>query len=433
MNLLTTGKLKYHNIPLNQLIPFTVPAEYHAFSKDTICAIVKTLLDIWVDKHGVFNLPNLNSFEGLRWRWSHNNVAFPNRLAKLLKSEWDFNASDSLLQEIGNMCQVDIIPSSEILFDFTSDLTWKAGDFGDKNSCFWQGRKDIRDAMSKEGNFYALRFFTKAGQPQQPDDFYMMRGLIPTLTTRVTTKYYNDKYSGVARSWLYETRVQVKLKNKVASIPALFLFNGYGMTLPVQAGILSAYLKLERATCVLKNKGKMHGGLYFNGPGFLISSDEAVKAIKYWDFNMADPYENPPTNDPAYVMRPEPGNNPFTSTYLNRIYKHPENREQRKLNQEHMGQHFRNIVWQEDQRNGKMHQRFVVERMINGNASTFRCITNNLQDKYYEKQTLQRLSPEGIDHYKGIKASMKKNGELIRKFKFDPLRVINHHIKNNLL
>jgi hypothetical protein len=155
---------------------------------------------------------------------------------------------------------------------------------------------------------------------------------------------------------------------------------------------------------------------------------------------MADPYEIPPDN-PAFVVRPEPiqREQRLSSHYQNFILKNPSTRQQRKKNQEYAQLAIKDIISQADSSKGKQHQRFTTTRMIQDNQHTFRYIHNSMNDKYTESMVIRRLqtiegnNDKGTQRFKDLKARLKVLTPLMKKLNYDPLRIINHQIKNNLL
>lgn len=420
MNLLNSGKLKYHDVALNRIISHTVPAEHQNFQKDTVALIIREVMDLWWRKHSAFDFPKIEVFRKILWRWLHIDGNFTTRLAKLIKAEWNFNIPVSTLEEIGNLAKNDGAHSGEAFFDITENLDWKAGDFGDGGSCFWAGRKGIRKAMESEGNFYAIRIFEKKPTTTfltVAEDYWGDY----TRRVRVSKNYY-DGYVGIGRSWLYETNIKIKLLGKQQTFPVLILFNSYGSSISTQSLILSSYLNRERGHCTLKNKGKTHGGLYFNGPGYIIGVPIVTRSVNLYDFGLQNEYDAQQataTNNPQHIQvdidKP--------------IYYKPKNLKARKQMNANRLRSKQAKVEGKDSSMGKYHQRYVHLLARHHNINCLR----NIEDALYFAD--RRISGGGAANPKLVELKTKLDSlkPIYKKLDYDPIKIINHHIKNHLL
>jgi len=423
MNLLQSGKLKHHNVPLNHLIAFTVPAEYHNFSKTVITSIAEDLIKLWEGKHGVFNIPNLQVLKEISWRWVTSEGNFTTRLAKQIKAAWDLNIPSNILEQIGNTAKTDYVPAKEVYFDITNNFDWKSGDFGDGGSCFWQGRKDIREAMKKEGNFYALRIF----QPMQREDFLGPRDGWFGMRTRANSKIFYPGYEGVGRSWLYETNIQLRLQGKLTPFPVIILFNSYGANISAQSLVLAAYLNKERGHCALTNKGKQHGGLYVNGPGYIIGTSVVTRSVNKFDFGLQNPYDLVMAGNPA----PEPTiigefeNAPGGGIRRKKLRTEKERLQRRKSENERS----RIRVSDYDYTRGLFHQRYIQTVSAQRNKSWLREVHGNI--KYYIgiNHPLATATP----HLSEVSKKLDSLTPIYKKLEYDPIKIIHHHIKHHLL
>jgi hypothetical protein len=414
MNLLNSGKLKYHNVTLNKLITHIIPIEHQNFTRNTIELIMSELLDLWWGKYDIFNIPPLEVFRRLAWRWGHPDGTFTQRLTKAIKAAWDLNIPESILTQIGNLARNDSIQASEVHFDITQNLNWKNGDFGDSGSCFWSGRKEIRSAMEKEGNFYAIRIFGADRPAQFLDIARDMWGRMP----RENSVIYYPNFKGVGRSWLYETTVSIGALN----LPVLIIFNSYGVNISTQSLILASYLNRERGHCTLHNKGKTHGGLYVNGPGYIIGVPMVTKTVNRFDFGLNNCYDeisDAPTRTPLIQ--------PNGTMVKEKNYFKPLNKKARKQMRANQLREKQTKVAANDTHKGILHQRYLELLSQQSNKSWLR----NVEDRIFYVHRFERtgMKPEQLE----LKEKLDSLRPLYKKFQYDPIKIIHHHIKNHLL
>lgn len=410
MNLLHGGKLKYHNIPINHLINFTVPAEYHNFSKSVITNIVGDLIKLWEEKHGILNIPDLQILKDICWRWTTPEGNFTTHLAKQIKTAWDLNIPTNALELIGNIARTDYVPTKEIYFDITNDFGWKSGDFGDGGSCFWQGRKDIRKAMKSEGNFYAIRIF-------EPCPYYLQ----DPHNAPSRARFYLG-YTGIGRSWLYETNIQLKLPGGSTSFPVIILFNSYGMNISFQSLVLAAYLKKERGHCALTNKGKQHGGLYVNGPGYIIGTQIVTKSVQKFDFGLQNSYDVIVNN----LSRVEPTPIRFENIPGGGIRKKKIRTKTERLQLKHdERERSRLRTSANDYSQAILHQRYLQTISSDVNRNWVRDTIQTIKSH----KNLDRSTPQ-LDE---VRKRLDSLTPIYKKLRYDPIRIIHHHIKHHLL
>lgn len=173
----------------------------------------------------------------------------PKRISKFFAKFSDVKIPETTATKIGNVAGKFFATKGKLYYiDFVAEFNWKAGQFGDADSCFWGGREDARRIMEKNGCM-ALRFFKDE--------------------KHVAT-------NGMARSWLFPV-----FDNSV------LIFNGYGMELRQQAQILSAFLNQPNQQIDLRNMGDTGGTVYINnGHAYLFGEKDLIKRFHGLDLNM---------------------------------------------------------------------------------------------------------------------------------------------------
>lgn len=126
---------------------FTVADIGAAIPEDGLVKINK-----WMDAKWNRTLPPMFDF-----RWMSNSGAFPRRVSKWLH-EQGIKMSDYEKESLGNLVRTFTFKKSAYTYEFTNDLNWKSGGFGDSGSCFWNGKQWARTVMTHNGCL-AVRFY----------------------------------------------------------------------------------------------------------------------------------------------------------------------------------------------------------------------------------------------------------------------------------
>lgn len=167
---------------------------------------------------------------------------FPKRVSHFMYSQRKIKLTAEQMTQIGNIAKRHTTNNSEFVFDITDAFDWRAGDFGDANSCYWNSSRFARKLLK----FYkarAIRFYN----PQNPE-------------------------KGMARAWLAplseailqdSNGTQIKL-SKEQRENAIVVFNGYGHETQRCARVLSTHLKLNYRQVALSNFGQTNGTLWIN-------------------------------------------------------------------------------------------------------------------------------------------------------------------------
>lgn len=219
----------------------------------------KVLKPNFVEETGMARLPYLPP--DWDWRINTQDKASPYRgkIAKRIEAYYrkvhgvkEFPAS--VAQRVGELAGMYAATSDTYYMDFTNNLNWKAGDFGDSGSCFWGGRNMARRVMQKNG-VLAVRFY-KSIEGQR----------------------------GIARAWI------------VLNVPfegAVIVYNGYsgerwGDATRVITTVLSSYFKLPFRDFIFRSKTEGTGGnVYINDNGrcFLIGEERSIKLWEHYEFD----------------------------------------------------------------------------------------------------------------------------------------------------
>lgn len=166
------------------------------------------------------------------WNWIAIQGAYRGKLTtrinKLIRSELRFKMSSARIDRIGDTLQKNMNSAKNYIFDFTQELNWIDGDFGDEGSCFWGGGPTR--AYMRANDFWAIRFYRKNGR-------------------------------GFARAWVLP----------ITEIDSLVITNCYGHRSYVIADVLVGWLELDRHNEININQTSTNKRrLYCNGDARII-------------------------------------------------------------------------------------------------------------------------------------------------------------------
>lgn len=174
------------------------------------------------------------------------------RLAQLAYNAFDVKLTDAQVCELGTIAGNYRVTSDKVIYDIVNYFDWRAGDYGDCGSCFWESRAAARPAMEDAGCL-AIRF-------------------------------YNERNEGIGRAWIAPL-----------SSGNFVIFNAYarngtwlyqnGSTLKAMATILSERYGLSQADCYLSNYGSACGTLWINN-GVGIALYETIKPGQHIDLEI---------------------------------------------------------------------------------------------------------------------------------------------------
>lgn len=136
------------------------------------------------------------------WSWMIQKGEFrgrlPKRIAGFYKRKYGIKLSSGTITYLGNIAKKYSHEAKTYTFDFTKSFDWMAGDFGDKDSCFWGARNLAREVLMMNGAI-AIRFYSVNGD-------------------------------GIARAWIVE------------NAETIIVFNAYGLPCKTISYVLSTLL-----------------------------------------------------------------------------------------------------------------------------------------------------------------------------------------------
>ena len=289
--------LQYLNIT-DKVTEFTIPEANRVVPEDQHLTIILDIHAEWCKTQSIFKYFPLAELIRLDWAWEDSSKkTLPQRIASILKKH-GVVLPRSFLGALGNHVK-EITPIGKpMLIDITQDFNWKAGTFRDGGSCFWNGRRDVKNAMEKDKRFYAFRMYSYENHNRP---MLTLRGMLggPERVIKHTTipKTYNSKdIFGYARCWVYEAIVKIKTRKKTSREVVYIVFNGYGPPTREIATVLAHKAGCAARPIRLSNKGKVHGGLYFNTGSYVLGDPHVIFNMNHYDFSFQNSYDSRNTN-----------------------------------------------------------------------------------------------------------------------------------------
>src|SRR4029450_13317044 len=185
------------------------------------------------------------------WKWTTNRGSLPKRIQSYYYKEHGKKLDSVLIGEIGNQGKRHASVATTLVLDFTKELDWRDGDFGDGGSCFW-GKKTGAPAMIEETG-YAVRAYKPIG------------AYTPAEALKVSRKR-----RGYARAWFAKV-----------SDNRLIVFNGYGEASITFARWLALLFNCTYKRIGLTNNGVGEGTLWINGGvGYMIRTHAAIEPLQ---------------------------------------------------------------------------------------------------------------------------------------------------------
>lgn len=177
---------------------------------------------------------------------------FAKRVAQYYFKTFGIKCPASFIERIGMIARENMQDTATYRFEFTKKITWDAGDFGDRGSCYWWYQGAPLELMM-DNDAFAVCF------------------------------YDADFKQGVGRAWMYEVETGVYV-----------LWNGTGLqgyaTLTA-ARVVASHLKLSYSSVELENNGFTGGMIYINsGRGYFIGKQDAIENWDSYDFEWDEPY-----------------------------------------------------------------------------------------------------------------------------------------------
>lgn len=198
-------------------------------------------------------------------KWSVDGQTWPTRLKKFIYQKYRFKLPEKDIKSIGDMMKVNVIGKTKYYFDFTKDLDWNHGDFGDRGSCYWGTAASNKRLITKYGA-HAIRFYNP----------------LPDIAEGESTKDAVRLGRGYGRSWLMfppadALNLYSENKTKLPFSELAILFNAY----PKQ-------LQAVRQSRILANKFSLAAKrvrLYIRAEGYEIyvnGRTDDIASYKVW-------------------------------------------------------------------------------------------------------------------------------------------------------
>ena len=212
------------------------------------------------------NLEDIIIETGLDWVTKRG--TFPKRISRAMKVAYGINLDPIVMGKIGTKAAECCDKNKDFFLDFTDDLTWNQGDFGDSGSCYWGGRQYARKLLM-DHNCHAMRFWSSQALDHAKDKAYCIR----------------QRY-GTGRVWIIPKRTNHG--------EVLMAFNAYrtdGRPIVHSARILATVLGAFYKNVPLCNKSNTGGIIYINGGhGFALGSQEICEKVEKVDLMINGPW-----------------------------------------------------------------------------------------------------------------------------------------------
>lgn len=206
------------------------------------------------------------------------------RLSKALKVKYGIALPEKMNSAIGQFIQSWNSGNGNYQFDFTRQIDWDAGDFGENGACFWSTNAAAKDMLMDDPHFYAMRFY----DPDAESD----------------RAYGTNR--GIGRAWI----IQRPMPHRDAPADVLYpyIFNGYWYAAGssdanhdrgkdhdctrLAAKVLAAHLDAEAHLVTAANYGDTSSTLYINaGRAYVIAPADTPLATSI-DFQVRKQFRN---------------------------------------------------------------------------------------------------------------------------------------------
>lgn len=141
---------KFEALPLDKKI--ALKAELNSLSPQGIRLINQ------IAQSSGFRLP-----ENFDWSSDSAKGRVSRRISKHAFQEYGVQLSPNKLAEIGNIYNEHYLSEATYHVDFTRNLYWQRGEFGDDRSCFWTDKLPSRLQLERSGGM-AFRFYDESGK-----------------------------------------------------------------------------------------------------------------------------------------------------------------------------------------------------------------------------------------------------------------------------
>lgn len=205
--------------------------------------------------YGSLNLGNLP--EDFEFTWSTRRGTLPKRVQSYYYKRDGRKLDAGAISELGNIAKRHSGTSQTFLLDFTDNIDWNQGDFGDGGSCFWSERTGAKTMIEEHG--CAIRAYRNRSGRWNGE----------------LTNY--SGLMGYARAWVAPI-----------SESRLIVFNGYGETTLQFARLLALKFNCSYKRIGLTNNKYEDGVLYINSGGMLVGDLKDIEPVTTWELGWAD-------------------------------------------------------------------------------------------------------------------------------------------------
>lgn len=156
-----------------------------------------------------------------------------NRIARVISKKYNVAVSSDLINKIDQAIKTNTLVQSSgevVRYDFTNTFNWRAGNFGDEGSCFWEDRSRAKKEIQGLGGF-AIRYFHREDRDFKDFDTMDLNG----------------------RAWI------VPYGNT-----GFIMFNAYGKSLAFFSKVLSRHTGMDYYPVQLMADGSSCGLMYIN-------------------------------------------------------------------------------------------------------------------------------------------------------------------------
>jgi len=273
-------------LPLNTLLTYNIDRDSLVIPDEIRDKVLVKLRNAWTKAAGntLDKFPNIALLSDIDWRWITDRGKLPKRIRSFMHKEFDFEVSEYIQSEIGNICLNELPGSQDYYFDIATKLNWRNGDFGDHQSCFLNvsgSPTSEVSTMQRDGRFKALRFFRPFESDVAQNHANAYDGVSYTQDGQL--------YLGVSRAWLFR-----------ATDDSTVLFNSYGYNMSMSADILSRYLGMPKYSVGIDETDIGVNGSH----GYLISKDKPTNEwidFDVWDGDHYGEYPDDEEGEPLYM------------------------------------------------------------------------------------------------------------------------------------
>lgn len=156
-------------IELNTRYTFTPPTGIVSTEGIHLIAALINRQDMRLDWHRL-NPDWLGSFlpslpDEFEFVWVNSDGKLTTRVRKHYYQQHGLKCPDAFITELGNIARAHTEDGKVYYFDFVNRFDWRAGDYGDRGSCYWGSNAMARDVLEENGGL-AMRFYNEDGYSQ---------------------------------------------------------------------------------------------------------------------------------------------------------------------------------------------------------------------------------------------------------------------------